>query len=220
MISTFSLTLYLPLTAILIGFHGPRTEVAENDNGFEFGDSCFFDENFLFLYLESNTTTEIEYYFEVRHINGMGNATVNSELSFDVVSVDAIFGLLYGAQLSIGFLYRDGLWVPVSIINDHQPEPTEFFQLSIGFLPTPIESGIAFPATCLNDDSEQFLCIHTVYILDDDSKYCKLLLTLGTHAQRGLQYLVSVCLSVCLHIVMVKILHSLPEQIIASEVSS
>ena len=174
----------MPLTAILIGFHGPRTEVAENDN--RFGYSCFLDTNDLFILLESNTTTEIIYEIKVSYINGMGNAKV---INLDANDVDALFG----TRLPVEYRdYMDGTFVTVSIINDHQPEPTEFFQLIVEFLPTPTESGIAFPATCLNDDSEHFLCTHTVHILDDDSKYYK-------------------CSS---HIVMIKILHSLSEQII------
>ena len=176
----------MPLTAILIGFHGPKTEVAENDNGF--GYSCFFDYNYLIILLESNTTTEIIYEIKVSYINGMGNAKVIDRDANDV-DVDALFGTRLPVE---NHDYMDGTSVTVSIINDHQPEPTEFFQLSVEFLPTPTESGIAFPATCLNDDSEQFLCTHTVHILDDDSKYCK-------HSS---------------HIVMIKILHSLSEQII------
>ena len=177
----------MPLTAILIGFHGPKTEVAENDNGF--GDSCFFDHNDLIILLESNTTTEIIYTIIVSYINGMGNAKVTNHYANDD---DAYFDF---HLLSFPDLYRDYMYrtsVTVSIINDHEPEPTEFFQLSVEFLPTPTESGIAFPATCLNDDSEQFLCTHTVHILDDDSKYYE-------HSS---------------HIVMIKILHSLSEQII------
>ena len=115
--------------------------------------------------ITSNITSEINYEVPLRHVDNVGDATLEG-LQPTTLEFDALFGA--GDPLEeIQILFAGGqrLQITTFIINDFRPENQECFSLRVVVMDAILRRNFR----CNEDgDRDEFFCLHTICIIDDD----------------------------------------------------
>ena len=147
---------------MLIGFTEKTRTVSEAADG--------FDDFLFFINVKTETDSELRWEIVFRHVDVVGNDV--ADVTFfnyaeDNATFDATFGTLMDDLLQETQFLDPGTEtikdLETRIIDDFAAEETEYFTLSIAFVP-PI--GIRNNAECI--DALGFYCTFTVFIIDDD----------------------------------------------------
>ena len=115
--------------------------------------------------ITSNITSEINYEVPLRHVDNVGDATLEG-LQPTTLEFDALFGAgdpLEETQILLAGGQR--LQITTFIINDFRPENQECFSLRVFVL----DIGVHENFRCNEDGvGDGFFCLHTICIIDDD----------------------------------------------------
>ena len=120
----------------------------------------------IIINIMSERTSEIDYEVPLRHVDNIGEATLEGLLNQPTTEFDALFG--DGDPLEqTRFLFAGSqrLQTITIISDDFRAEDTECFTLRVVVM----DAGVRRNFRC-NDDGAggAFFCLHTICILDDD----------------------------------------------------
>ena len=121
----------------------------------------------IIINITSERTSEIDYEVPVRHVDYVGEATLEG-LQPTTLEFDAVFGA--GDPLEVTrvlFAGNQRLQITTIIINDFRAEDRECFSLRV--VVTDAGRGMRMSFRCNEDgDGDAFFCLHTICIIDDD----------------------------------------------------
>ena len=146
---------------MVIGFEIRHQTVSESQA--EFG----MDRFSIVINITSERKSEIDYEVPLRHVDNVGEATVVG-LNPITLEFDAVFGTgdpLDEIQTLVAGNQR--LQITTFIINDFRAEARECFSLRVVVMDA--GRGLHVVPRCNEDGAgDDFFCLHTICILDDD----------------------------------------------------